>query len=208
MVFDTMAAQAGTTLDELRSLPSNTKVLPPYQSLPLESVIAYTDGRIDCCPPSFGPLLDRARTLFVELEAEPPDQLKLIQWRNRRQHNTWGRRLVPRLREGVHARNPLYLHPVDAATLGLVEGEAITVSSAWGSVDTVVGLDDALRPGVVALSHGYGERTADDPDGVEVGVNVNRLLPSGPGSYEVYSNMAFMVGIPVQVVHHDATVPH
>ena len=62
----------------------------------------------------------------------------------------------------------------------------------------------ALRPGVVALSHGYGERTADDPDGAEVGVNVNRLLPSGPGSYEFYSNMAFMVGIPVEVERVDA----
>ena len=31
-------------------------------------------------------------------------------------------------------------------------------------------------------------------------MNVNRLLPSGPGSYEHYSSMAFMVGIPVEVV--------
>ena len=52
----------------------------------------------------------------------------------------------------------------------------------------------------MALSHGYGERTADDAEGAEVGVNVNRLLPSGPGSYEPYSSMAFMVGIPVEVV--------
>jgi hypothetical protein len=50
---------------------------------------------------------------------------------------------------------------------------------------------------VVALSHGYGERGAD---GALAGVNVNRLLPSGPGSYEEYSSMAFMVGIPVEVV--------
>ena len=41
---------------------------------------------------------------------------------------------------------------------------------------------------------------AAHPDGAEVGVNVNRLLPSGPGSYEPYSSMAFMVGIPVDIV--------
>ncbi len=52
----------------------------------------------------------------------------------------------------------------------------------------------------MALSHGYGERTPDDAEGAEVGVNVNRLLPSGPGSYEAYSSMAFMVGVPVEVV--------
>jgi len=30
-------------------------------------------------------------------------------------------------------------------------------------------------------------------------VNVNRLLPSGPGSYDPLSNMAYMTGIPVEV---------
>jgi hypothetical protein len=36
-------------------------------------------------------------------------------------------------------------------------------------------------------------------DDAEVGVNVNRLLPSGPGSYECYSTMVFVVGVPVEV---------
>ena len=70
----------------------------------------------------------------------------------------------------------------------------MSVRSAAGDVHTVVGIDPALRPGVVALSHGYGERGGQS-SGAEVGVNVNRLLPSGPGSYEPYSSMAFMVGI-------------
>jgi anaerobic selenocysteine-containing dehydrogenase len=198
-VNEAMADAAGTTIDELRQLPSHTKVLAPYRSLSIDEAVAYTDGRVDCCPPSFAPVIDRAREIFAELAAEPVGTLKLIQWRNRRQHNTWGRRLAPRLREGDHARNPLFLHPDDAAARDLVEGDPVTVRTAAGSVDTVVGFDAALRPGVVALSHGYGERTADDPEGAEVGVNVNRLLPSGPGSYEFYSNMAFMVGVPVEV---------
>ena len=31
------------------------------------------------------------------------------------------------------------------------------------------------------------------------GVNVNALLPTGPGSYEKLSNQAFMTGVPVSV---------
>src|SRR5690606_32280663 len=100
-------SEAGTSVEELRTLPSHTKVLPPTVSSGLDEVVAYTDARIDLCPASFAPLLDRARRIFAELEAEPPDQLKLIQWRNRRQHNTWGRRIMPRLREGANAVNPL-----------------------------------------------------------------------------------------------------
>jgi anaerobic selenocysteine-containing dehydrogenase len=198
-VNEAMAQAAGTTIEELRTLPSNTKVLEPRRSLTLEEAVAYTDGRLDCCPPSFASALDRAREIFSELEAESPDALKLIQWRNRRQHNTWGRRLIPRLRDGEYARNPLFFNPDDAAARGFAPGDAVTVRSASGCVETVVGIDPALRPGVVALSHGYGERSADDPADAEVGVNVNRLLPSGPGSYERVSNMAFMVGIPVEV---------
>ena len=200
MVHEAMAEMAGTTIDELRASPSNTKVLPPYVSLPLEDVVAYTDGRVDCCPPSFGPAIERAGAVFDELRAEPGEQLKLIQFRNRRQHNTWGHRMVPRLRRGEHARNPVLVNPDDAAARGLAAGDAVVVRSPWGEVATVVGLDDTLRPGVVALSHGYGERSADEPEGAEVGVNVNRLLPSGPGSYEEYSSMAFMVGIPVELL--------
>ena len=140
-VNEAMANAAGTTIDELRTLPSNTKVLPPYRSLTIEEAVAYTDGRVDCCPPSFAPVLDRAREIFAELQGETPETLKLIQWRNRRQHNTWGRRLIPRLREGAYAHNPLFLHPDDAAARSLAEGDPITVRSSAGSVDTVVGID-------------------------------------------------------------------
>lgn len=203
MVHAFMADAAGTTVEELRTLPSNTRVLEPGPSRSVDEVVAWADRRVDCCPPSFAPLLERARTLFAESAAEPADQLKLIQWRNRRQHNTWGHRLVPGLRSGRHAVNPVRLHPDDALARGLAEGDPVTVSSSAGHVDTIVGIDDALRPGVVALSHGYGERPTDDAD--PAGVSVNRLLPAGPGSFEHYSGMAFMVGVPVEITPRPPT---
>jgi anaerobic selenocysteine-containing dehydrogenase len=156
-LIDEMAAQRGTSIEELAALPSRTKVLLPV--LPpgsLDDAVVHPDGLLDCCPESFAPIMDRAREIFAELEKEPRDLLKLIQWRNTRQHNSWGRRLVPQLRKGRFATNPLYLHPAEAEKRGLVEGEPVTVSSAWGSVETLVEFDAALRPGVAALSHGYG----------------------------------------------------
>jgi hypothetical protein len=61
--------------------------------------------------------------------------------------------------------------------------------------------DDTLLPGVVALTHGYGHGQAP---GIRLananpGVNVNRLLPTGLGSYEKLSNMSHMNGVPVTV---------
>jgi anaerobic selenocysteine-containing dehydrogenase len=199
VVLEGTAQHMGTSVDELRAEPRGLKLLGEPQNMTVEESVAFTDGRIDCCPPTFGPLLARAHEIFGELQARPDEQLQLVQWRNRRQHNSWGRRIVPTLRRGEHARNPLLLCATDAERLGLAPGDEVVVRSDAGEVRTVAGLDDALRPGVVALSHGYGERSADDPDDLEVGVNVNRLLPTGPGSYEHYSGMAFMQGVPVTV---------
>ncbi|MFN8028147.1 MAG: molybdopterin-dependent oxidoreductase [Acidimicrobiia bacterium] len=199
VVIEGTAQHMGTSLDELRAQPRGLKLLGPPQNMTIAESVAFTDGRIDCCPPTFAPLLARAHAIFAELRTRPADQLQLVQWRNRRQHNTWGRRIVPTLRRGEHARNPLFFHPDDAARLGIGVGDEVEVRSAAGAVRTVAGIDDALRTGVVALSHGYGERSADDPDDLEVGVNVNRLLPTGPGSFEHYSGMAFMQGVPVTV---------
>ena len=62
-------------------------------------------------------------------------------------------------------------------------------------------LDAELMRGVVAMAHGWGNAGST---GMAVaarypGVNPNRLLPTGPGSFEPLSNQAFMTGVPVEV---------
>ncbi len=57
------------------------------------------------------------------------------------------------------------------------------------------------------MSHGWGN---DRSYGMSVakqypGVNVNQLLPTGPGSYDKISNQAFMSGIPVKIQTIEAT---
>ena len=71
----------------------------------------------------------------------------------------------------------------------------------YGEVEVEVALDAGLMAGTVAMTHGWGNhrtpamRVAHD----HPGANVNRLLPTGPGSFEVLSNQAFMTGIPVEI---------
>jgi len=65
-----------------------------------------------------------------------------------------------------------------------------------------VKLSEELMPGVVAMTHGWGHSISS---GMQVakanpGSNPNRLLPSGPGSFEPLSNQAHMTGINVDVV--------
>ena len=115
-------------------------------------------------------------------------------------HNSWFHN-IDKMKRQERARNYLFVHPDDARRLGLRDGVLVRVRSDAGEVELPVKEDADLMPGVVAATHGWGHVGAA---GMRIaserpGVNVNRLLPSGPGSFDPLSNMAHMTGIPVDV---------
>ena len=69
----------------------------------------------------------------------------------------------------------LLVAPVDAARLGLADGErvAIAVAAGSGAVEAVVRLDPGLRPGVVSLPHGY-----DDPNIADLTTDTAHVHPA------------------------------
>jgi formate dehydrogenase len=102
---------------------------------------------------------------------------------------------------GDRNRNYLFIHPDDAAARELTDGARVRVSNDHGTVEVEVKLSDDLMRGVVAMTHGWGNaktsgmRTAQRTPGV----NANRLLPTGSGSFEPLSSQAHMTGVPVRV---------
>ncbi len=66
----------------------------------------------------------------------------------------------------------LRIHPDDAASLALGEGDAAMCRTRTGSIEVVVEFDEGLRRGVVTLPHGYGMRyQGGEPNGPQI----NRL---------------------------------
>ena len=198
---DRQLASAGLSRERLRQSPSNTEVLPPPAPEALfEMGVQNPGGRIDCRPPLFENALERADQLFDELLAEPAGQLKLITHRTNTMLNSWFAN-VPSLKRGYALDNPLYMNPEDAQRLGLADATEVRVESASGAVIATLRLDDSLRPGVVAMTHGWGHGASPalKVASNHPGVNVNTLLPSGPGSFEPLSNQAHMTGIRVEV---------
>lgn len=113
-------------------------------------------------------------------------------------HNSWLGN-VERLRQGRHAESALLMNEADAARLGLHEQEPVHVRTAWGELDTHLQLDESLREGCVALTHGGGHAQAF---GLQVaqarpGLNVNRLMPHA--DFEPLSHMSWLSGVPVEV---------
>lgn len=200
-MIDGMLQASNLSIEALRRMPHQTASLPqPPREDFYDDLVAWPDKRVDCCPPLFAEALERCERIFLELEREDPAQLKIISLRTNYMHNS-NLSNMKSLKRGRHALNPLHIHPRDADRIGLNEGDMARIHNANGSVTTPVTLDDTLRPGVVALSHGYGGYPAPGVSLADAapGVNVNRLLPTGRGSYEKLSNMSHMNGVPVSV---------
>jgi formate dehydrogenase len=129
--------------------------------------------------------------------ASPEFPLRLIGLRELRSHNSWMHN-APLLMRGGRTQ-ALRMHPDDARTAGIGEGELVRLRSESGSVDVPVLLTDDMTPGAVALPHGWGHRGGWRLANEAGGVNVNQLAPSDPSSLERLAGMAHLNGIPVRV---------
>ncbi|MFZ5444055.1 MAG: molybdopterin-containing oxidoreductase family protein [Myxococcota bacterium] len=153
--------------------------------------------KVQLAPPRF---LEAAAKLEADFEQERADasRLKLITKRSVQTHNSWTHNLP----DFVHdATNHLYVHPDDAARLGLSDGAFADVQSDTATVRLPVKLLADLMPGTVALPHGWGHQHAG---GLSVasktrGVNVNLLAASGVGRVEKLSGMSHLTGFNVDV---------
>ena len=73
--------------------------------------------------------------------------------------------------------NPAHMHPSDLARLGLTNGDVVRLRARRNSVLAVAEADETLRPGVIALSHGFGPTRPDQAeDARDGGANVNILI--------------------------------
>ena len=198
--IDHMLKTRGHSLDELRRSPFGIDFGPHDPGRFFEQHLQTADRKVDCCPPAFATALEWAEQHFVALAAEPPDQLKLITKRDRFMHNSWYAN-VPQMKRGDRATNYLFMHPDDAAARDLESGARVRVSNPFGSLEVELRCSDDLVRGAVAMTHGWGNAGTGGMRFAQStpGANPNRLLPSGPGSFEALSSQAHMTGIPVEV---------
>ncbi|MDX1649134.1 MAG: molybdopterin-dependent oxidoreductase [Myxococcota bacterium] len=156
------------------------------------------DGKLHLAPE---PLQALARGLEGAFEAEraAAGELRLITKRHVKTHNSRTHNHPAFARPGQ--TNHLYVHPDDAARLGLVDGAVADVRSKVGAVRLPVRLLPDLMPGTVALPHGWGHQHARGLSAASrtAGVNVNLLAADGPQAVDPVSGMAHLTGIPVTV---------
>ncbi len=196
---DAMLRSKGRSMDELREEGVLVfEVAEPERFY--SDFLQHDDARVDCYPDSFVDAIERMALLFDELSNEPASTLKLISKRDAYMLNSWYSNL-DKLKRRDRDRNYLFMAPRDAEERQLSDGQRVRVSNVFGELETQIKITDELRDGVVAMTHGWGHRASPGMTTAHAkpGANPNRLLPTGPGSFEPLSNQAHMTGVPVEV---------
>ncbi len=195
---DAMLKSRRFTMEDLKE--KGTIVFDPPKPSDIFNHVQTEDGLIDCFPDAFASSIKRMERFFEELSREPADQLKLITKRDGNMMNSWYAN-VEKLKRKERGKNYLFMHPEDGEKRQLKEGQTVCLHNENGEVEIELKLSDDLMPGVVAVTHGWGHAISSGMNFAKStpGVNINSLLPSGPGSFEPLSNQAHMTGIPVGV---------
>jgi anaerobic selenocysteine-containing dehydrogenase len=150
----------GLTVAKVRAAAGGVD-LGPLQPR-LYSLIATKDRKVHLAPNDFVTaaceLLDdacRGNTATAPVDGY---DLKLIGRRHLRSNNSWLHN-VPAMVKG-RDRCTALMHPDDAAARALTDGAPVAVTSRVGSIVVTLEISDEIRPGTIAIPHGWGHREA------------------------------------------------
>lgn len=145
----------------------------------LRTALRTEDKKIHAAPAQF---VARTRELLADPHPQAPAGFPLLLANRRHRHsmNSWLNDLP-----GLHPAgkgNHAVLNPVDAARLGITDGDRVRVFSPVGEIELAAVVSDRPRPGVV-VDHGWGSRVFDPRTGAaptSFGVNRNLLVGGHP----------------------------
>jgi formate dehydrogenase len=155
-------------------------VLGPREYGHFAAALRTDDKRVHVAPAE---LVTRARELLATPLPRAPTGYP-FQIGNRRHRHSMNSFLneLPGLHPGGKG-SVVLIHPADAATLGIRDGDLVRVYSPVGEVEVAAALSDRPRRGLVVLDHGWGSRVFDPRGGavpLSFGVNRNALIDGEP----------------------------
>lgn len=188
---------AGIDLDRLKAAPHGID-LGPLQPQRLPAALATPGKRLALAPQL---ILDdvRQRLLPALQEARDDSTLLLIGRRHVRDMNSWLHNLHQYARG--KPRCTLLMHPQDARSRGIADGDEALIRSRVGEFRVPVALTGDIMPGVVSLPHGFGHRYRDGgqttAETLIPGVSANDLVDDG--ELDLASGTSVVNGVPVEV---------
>jgi anaerobic selenocysteine-containing dehydrogenase len=187
------AGPYGLSLADLKAAPHGLDLGALEPRLP--EVLRTPSGMVELAPE---PIVADVPRLRAAMDVAADGGMVLVGRRDLRSNNSWMHNL-PLLVSGPE-RCTAWVHPDDAARLGLETGEPVRVSSRAGSVELPAELTEDVMPGVVSIPHGWGHggpgvrlQVAADHAGVNSNLLSDELL------LDPVSGNAVLNGIPVEL---------
>ena len=140
-------------------------------------------------------LAQYAANVSVQGTAAANREFYLIGRRSRKSHNSWMHHNKD-IRQ-AHS-NQVYLHPADAGSHAIGEGDWVRISCNGRSISLPVAITNDIMPGVIAVPHGWGQQAGADQKGLR-GQNINWIIPGGYEYMEPASGQAIMLGHRVSI---------
>jgi anaerobic selenocysteine-containing dehydrogenase len=202
-LLETFLARSPVPLSEVKQHPGGS--LFPQQGGPAQARADDWPFRLQLAQPD---MLRELAVAFDDLQhagnsGAAPNipgtlDLKLVSRREHAVYNSVGHRLPALQRRRPY--NPVYLHPDDAAALGVTDGDRLSITTAQGEVFGQAELADDLRPGVISVAHGFPNQRglSKDSPGQNPGTSVSALLDDET-RYDPISGLPLMSAVPVRV---------
>ncbi|ASK88604.1 molybdopterin-dependent oxidoreductase [Sphingorhabdus sp. SMR4y] len=121
---------------------------------------------------------------------------RLISRRSKHRYNSNGH-TFPKLVEKMPT-NPAFFNPADLAAAGIEDGAIIEISSPTASIFGLAKADDKVRPGVISMSHAFGDSEAGKDDVMTKGGSTNRLIVDND-HIDPITGQAMQSAIPVKI---------
>jgi anaerobic selenocysteine-containing dehydrogenase len=100
--------------------------------------------------------------------------------------------------------NPAFMNPDDMRKLDLATGDVVEISTDRATIRGIVEAEDAIRPGVISMSHGWGGAPGQDED--SAGSATSRLIDAARW-FEPRSGIPVMSALPVNVTKATRRLP-
>jgi formate dehydrogenase len=185
----------GWSLKKLRRrAPHGAKLAEHLPVQKLGKVIQTKDKRVHLVPDEFAAEVDR----LIAHDDDAAFPLRAIGQRELRSHNSWMHN-APRLSSDDRQPSAL-VNPSDAAEAGVKsDGEELVIESASGSITIPVTITDDIRPGAVAIPHGWGHDGGWQLANRIGGVSSNLLASAEVDDIEPLAGMSVLSGIPIRI---------
>ena len=174
--------------------PNGYNLMPYMPTGDFDKKIRTANKRVDLGRSEITLEMQRLRDYQDQHEEFP---YRLLGQREMLSQNSWLHNVETTMKKG--RGQTAKVHPEDANRHGLGDGDVARIESPWGAIDVQVKLTDDMKPGNIALPHGWGHNGGWQRANQGGGVNANILTSDRAEDHEKLSATSLLNGVPIRL---------